>query len=177
MLRRVTIRSELHVLPGDVLYATPNKRGWAAFYRFLGLVHAALAGSSLSLVPSARQSQPSWIFDSVALGRRKGVHKKPLNVFVNQFRTRWHAWMPDLTEFERTELLRIAERWDGRARWHLFRYKEPNEQGCAYFNCLGFVEYCYEQIGRDIYDDHASFHPSKHLRAFRLDRYAYQRRR
>src|SRR5437899_1494097 len=124
---------------GDVLYATPRRFAYALAYRTLGIVgvniiHAALVGTNCVLQLNSDTQADVWVIDAVMSGKFPGVHRKPLGIFADQFRTKWHAWMPDLRNEERAQMIRVAERWDGIARWHWYYYKNPEKR---LFHCLG----------------------------------------
>jgi len=155
--------------PGDVLYGRPRKRVPELFYRTTGLLI-----TDGILTDQARIRRRDRVMDAVNSGSRRGVRIKPLHVFVRQYWPLWHAWMSDLTPEQRISLVRVALSWDNKAAWNAVLYKNPRRN---YFNCVGFVEYCFEQIGMDICPDHIWLIPNKQLRAFRRDRYAYQRRK
>jgi len=173
LIQRVRLNRDYVIRRGDVLYATPTKAAYALLYQSINLVHAALVGTNCILRTNSVAEAGAWVIDAVMRGRFPGVHKKPMRVFVSQFEIKWHVWMPELRDDERIELVKIAEAWDGLARWHPFKYKNPDER---FFHCVGFVEYCYEQINRDICHDSGPLAiVREQQRAFRLDRYAYQR--
>ena len=172
-MRGVRAGVDYELRPGDVLYAIPRRPEIALIYGVTTLLHAALVITNALLTEAHRIRDTDLVMDAVNSGDYPGVHRKPLRVFHQQYRTKWHAWMPDLSPQERMHLVGIAEQWDGVARWHPYWYKNPEKR---YFHCLGFVEYCYEEIGRDVCDDGPVSIIRRQPRAFRQDRYAYQRK-
>lgn len=147
---------------------------WAA-YTATRLLHAALLDGSIS----GRIPGPGFtvdVIDCVKRGRPSGVRRKQLGHFQQDFADRYMGTMGGmLSPAQRQAIVTEAAYWTGViTRWRFWKYKQPNRNGPAYFSCIGLIEHCYENCGRDICNDTRPFLPIQQLRAFRADRYNFR---